>query len=50
MQLTKILHGELPLQSRGGVLKEIHGGSGEDDVIDVEQRVHLVGAVVVDEQ
>ncbi len=46
----EVLHGELLLESRSGTLEQLRARGGEDDVVDVEQQVSSVGAVVVDEQ
>ena len=39
MELTKILHGELVLESTDGPLQKSHGGSCEDNIINVQQEI-----------
>jgi len=42
MKLTKILHGELVLESTDGPLQKSHGGSCEDNIINVQQEIDCV--------
>jgi len=50
MKLTKILHGELVLESTDGPLQKSHGGSCEDNIINVQQEIDCVWTRVVNKQ
>jgi hypothetical protein len=50
VERTEVLHRELLLKSCSGTLEKLRARGGEDDVVDVEQQVSSVGAVVVNEQ
>lgn len=50
VELAQVLHGELRLECSDGALEELSGGSGEDDVVNVEQQVDQVSAAAIDEQ
>jgi hypothetical protein len=49
VERTEVLHRELLLKSYSGTLEKLRARGGEDDVVDVEQQVSSVGAVVVNE-
>jgi hypothetical protein len=50
VERAEVLHHELLLLSCSGMLEKLRVQGGEDDVIDVEQQVSDVGAVMVDKQ
>jgi hypothetical protein len=50
VERAEVLHCELLLESRSGMLEKIRARGSEDDVVDVEQQVSSVGATAVDEQ
>jgi hypothetical protein len=46
---SKVLHGELPLEGRYGVLQERYARCSEHNVINIKQQVYRIDTVVVDE-
>jgi hypothetical protein len=47
---SDVLHGELPLEGRYGVLQERCAKCNEHNVTNIKQQVYCIGAVAVDEQ
>jgi hypothetical protein len=47
---AKVLHRELLLESCSGTLEKLRARGGENNVVDIEQQVSSVGALVIDEQ
>ena len=50
VELTKILHSKLPLQKGDDALNQLLTGSGEHNIINIEQQVGSVISTAVDEQ
>jgi hypothetical protein len=50
MERAEVLHRELLLESYSGMLEKLRARGGEDDVVDIEQQVSGVDAMMIDGQ
>ena len=50
MQRAQVLDGELSLKTRGELTEETSGGCRQDDVVNIEQQVGSVGALMINEE
>lgn len=50
VQLTQVLHRELPLEGGDDALQKVMGRGREDDVVDIEEELCCVQAATKDEQ